>query len=97
MDFLLTLLSKVTNHHSPKIVFAFYAPTCLTVKKKRSENIFNERHKVFCKKSRNKSPSLGKTHTFITIYNNKENISYKFALTGTRCFTRLQQLVEFRQ
>lgn len=53
--------------------------------------------KVFCKKSRNKSPSLGKTHTFITIYNNKENISYKFALTGTRCFTRLQQLVEFRQ
>lgn len=97
MDFLLTLLSKVTNHHSPKIVFAFYAPTCLTVKKKEVKTFSMKDIKCFVKKSRNKSPSLGKTHTFITIYNNKENISYKFALTGTRCFTRLQQLVEFRQ
>lgn len=55
-------------------------------KKKRSENIFNERYKVFCKKFCNKFLSLGKIYIFIIIYNNKENISYKFVFMGICCF-----------
>lgn len=42
------------------------------------KNDFQKKTLSFCKKCRNKSPSLRKTQTWITIYNNKDNISYKF-------------------
>lgn len=86
MDFLLIFFLKVINYYFLKIVFVFYVLICLIVKKKRSENIFNERYKVFCKKFCNKFLSLGKIYIFIIIYNNKENISYKFVFMGICCF-----------